>query len=342
MSDVKMGPKFSIIIPVFNSEEHIGKCLKSLTEQKYLDFEVILVNDGSNDQSEEIIQRICSSKLKGKYRLFSQGNSGAGAARNRGISLAQGQYIVFVDSDDYLDERFLDKVNDTIASENSDIVFIDIIREDRFGNILRYEKMSDFSLLSKEKMIRAQLTGKMPWGGVRKVIRSSIIKNNNLNYATIKVGEESIFSFRALEEATVISFQPEAIYHYVDAENSLTNLDTPTNSLVVFDYVYNFLLENGKLEKYRDTVASLSITTVVVCANVLSVQKSFFVACKEGKKILINQAKHFRNKIDWKSLDPRVKIFLPFIKAKTIWPIVVMGKILGFFRKIKRRIRRKP
>ena len=325
---------FSIIIPVYNAERKICKCFDSIKVQSFKDFEVVFVDDGSKDNSLQLLHSFYDNNPNLNIKIISQTNQGAGKARNNGISNSEGDYIVFLDSDDYVDDDYLKSVYEKIKCENADVVFVDVIREKENGEIIRTEKMSQFQSLTKDSMIRAQLTGKMPWGGVRKIARASIIKDNNLGYAPIKVGEESIFSFRILEEAKTVSFQPLAIYHYVETATSLTSHDEVVNSEKVFDYMYNYLKENGKLQKYITTVRSMAITTTAVGLNVLSNKKEWYDYYHEMKTLIKKYRPYFRGKIDFASLDSRVKVCYPFIVCGCPFPIILMSKLHTIIKKV--------
>ncbi len=311
-------PRFSFVIPVYNAEYYIHRCLDSIVSQTYTDYEVIIVNDGSKDATLSVLESYSKFFSKDRFMIFSQNNSGAGAARNFGIEKTTGEYIVFIDSDDYIDTDYLEQINSKIINEDSDIVFIDLIRETPEGHVIRKEPMSRFQSLDKNAMIRAQLTGKMPWGGVRKIYKASIIKDHQLRYAPIKVGEESIFSFRALEEAKVISFQPRAIYHYVDTGTSLTSKDEVSNSVIVFNYMYSYLKDSGKLALYEDTVGSMAVTTVAIIVNLLSKKSVTRETINEAQEKVAEFAPYYAGKIDKESLDARVRFCFPFIKEGRI------------------------
>ena len=107
-------PKFSIIVPVYNVENYIDKCLKSIKNQTFKDYEVIVVNDGTKDNSMEIVKKY-------DFQIVNQKNQGLSAARNTGVSKAKGEYLLFVDSDDYLEKDLLKELNKSL-SNNPDVV----------------------------------------------------------------------------------------------------------------------------------------------------------------------------------------------------------------------------
>ncbi|MBR6126526.1 glycosyltransferase family 2 protein, partial [bacterium] len=112
--------KVSIIIPVYNVEEYLEQCLESVKNQTYTDLEVLCINDGSTDNSLEILNRYAHEDSR--FMVFSQENLGVSAARNKGIDLSTGEYILFLDPDDWWSEDIVEKAVNKIEAENSEVV----------------------------------------------------------------------------------------------------------------------------------------------------------------------------------------------------------------------------
>ena len=107
--------KFSIIVPVYNVEKYIEKCLESILNQTYDNFEIIVINDGSTDNSKKILDNYKTNK---KIKIINQDNQGLSIARNNGLGAASGDYILFIDSDDYIEEELLSTLNKNINNED--------------------------------------------------------------------------------------------------------------------------------------------------------------------------------------------------------------------------------
>ena len=116
--------KVSIITPVYNVEECIERCIDSVINQTYKDFELLLIDDGSKDKSIHIAKSLLE-KTDINYKIITQNNSGVSAARNRGIEEASGEYITFLDSDDYVDSRFVELMYKKAETTKCDVVFCD-------------------------------------------------------------------------------------------------------------------------------------------------------------------------------------------------------------------------
>ena len=123
--------KFSIIIPVYNVEQYILKCLKSIEDQTYNNYEVIIVNDGSPDNSEKVIKEYI--KGKNKYKYYKKVNGGLSDARNYGLKYVTGDYIIFIDSDDYINNELLENINKSVEKKSYDLVRFEAICVDDNG-----------------------------------------------------------------------------------------------------------------------------------------------------------------------------------------------------------------
>ena len=122
--------KYSIIVPVYNAEQFLERCIKSLIGQTYKNFEVIFINDGSSDTSGDILKKYCTSDKR--LKLIERTNQGVSSARNEGIERAIGEYVIFVDADDYVEKNLLEKISEN--SENSNYI------ENLYNKIVSREK----------------------------------------------------------------------------------------------------------------------------------------------------------------------------------------------------------
>ncbi|NJX15155.1 glycosyltransferase family 2 protein [Tamlana crocina] len=243
-------PLISIIIPVFNSQEHLEKCLSSILNQTFKDFEIIIINDGSTDNSLSICESF--EKNHNNIKIYSQNNAGVSIARNNGLDKASGSYICFVDSDDWLDEKFLENFDYSIDSDLQMQGLI-IWKEDgnKFETIKFPQKcisnniIDAIELAEKNNIIR---------GPYVKLFKSSIIKTNNLNFnPDIAYGEDMIFVFEYLMHISTISITSYAGYYYAHRNNeSLTNKYIPFNMRFKFNNEI-ISLRDKFLQKHSNT-----------------------------------------------------------------------------------------
>lgn len=155
--------KISVIIPVYNSASFLERSVNSVINQTFANWELILVDDGSKDRSGQICDEF--AQRDNRVCVIHQENAGAGAARNAGIEIAKGEYIIFVDSDDMIEPDYME----LLSKHNEDLVFIDVDRVDEQGKVLGKEYLSKYKGLKKDEILRSQMTGRVAWGGGKKV-----------------------------------------------------------------------------------------------------------------------------------------------------------------------------
>lgn len=322
-------PKISVVVPVYNAEKYIDRCIQSITGQIYNNWELILVNDGSTDDSLNILNKWCSTDSR--IVVINQENSGPGIARNNGVKNASGEFVVFVDSDDYLDLRYFSLLRNHM--NNSDVVFIDVLQVDSNGILLRKEKMSSYKKWDNERILRAQMTGKIPWGGVRKVARRQMLIDKNIQYTNHKIGEEALYSMKLLLAATNISFLDECpVYYYVNhvGSQSKIKMDDPWGGVV--DVVRNYLISQSLIGKYGNTVNAFSITATIISLDCIVKNHK---DKNEIKQLVNNRVSYYRNtairnsSIDFKNLDYKALLMYPFLKINFLYPIILISKLRG-------------
>lgn len=218
-------PVFSIVIPVYNAENKISRSIQSIINQTFVDWELVLVDDGSNDNSLNICNEFSSADTR--IRVFSQTNQGVSSARNLGLRLSKGRYVTFVDADDWLVSNALQIYNDVINSNNPDILKSGYIRDysNNRQEVVVCEKM--FYETSKADMLR-RVNDTRYWGYVwNSVYRRSIV--NNLCFdEDISWLEDHIFSLKAFLKSKSMILIPETLYHYtINDEISLSNNKSP-------------------------------------------------------------------------------------------------------------------
>lgn len=182
----------SIIIPVYNVASCLRRCIESLTNQKYVHIEIIVIDDGSTDKSLDILNEI--QKKDARLVIISQKNSGQAAARNRGIDIAQGEYIMFVDSDDYVSPEFVSKPLELMNSSDSDLIVFDVLFISDQNKEYRRSgtRLSDSSSMSVNKLYKKDLwnTIRFPIGywyedlGTIPIVVATALKVTKLNDAT--------------------------------------------------------------------------------------------------------------------------------------------------------------
>ncbi|MBR6023768.1 MAG: glycosyltransferase family 2 protein [Methanobrevibacter sp.] len=219
--------KISLILPVFNEEKYIKATLDSIINQSFTDFEVIVVDDGSTDGTLKIVEEIFKNSAI-PHKIIHQENMGVSSARNRGISLSCGEYIVFMDGDDYILTNHLSQ----LYNPDYDFSLIQLVKKggDDLSNLHYY----GCEEITARDFIRMELEMKMPFNFVQLSYRSDIIKNNDLKFREdVSYGEDTDFAMRALSYGDSIKVSDEITYYYIQREDSLIN----TSKLKRFDYI---------------------------------------------------------------------------------------------------------
>lgn len=323
--------KFSVILPVYNAEKVLERSINSVLNQTFSDFEIIAVDDGSKDQSLQVLKKY--AELDSRIKVFHQSNKGPGATRNRAISLSQGEYIAFLDADDYWEQDFLEAVLEASNNNQNDLIFIDTVKEKEDGTIIQDLKVYRNKGLSREQMICAQMTGMMPWG-MSKVLKRNLIDTAQGEFLEINVGEEAIFSYELLKNAQSVGFVEKPIYHYVqneDGQHTKGN-DDPWHPLA--DAFKNYLVANGEFEKYSSVINGLAFKGFTISVYRISVSP-VLDARKKMKNKYLEYCEDFDFKdIDFSYLDRNTKMIYSFVKFGVYVPVILASKV----RRIKRRI----
>ncbi len=224
--------KISVIVPVYNAEKYLKKTLNSILSQTYENLEVILIDDGSKDNSLLICQEF--AKKDSRIKLFSVENGGPSSARNIGISKATGTYIGFCDSDDIIDENIYQTLHDYLIKAEADIAFCDIYSERTENNFgFPWEDGKIFNGQEIYNDLMAKMIGNLSdndvgvpvWGSVvRCLFRREIIEKSGAKFPTdIYFAEDLVFVLRYLLSAKKAVICDKALYHYVQNEESIMN-----------------------------------------------------------------------------------------------------------------------
>lgn len=229
---VSKQPELSIVVPVFNVEKWIDRCLRSILVQSFSNYELIIVNDGSTDSSLKICENY--SKNDSRIVLLSKKNGGLSDARNYGLRYAKGDYVVFIDSDDFIEKNYLEKLLTTIKSDNSDIAICGFYLTDSMGNKLSEwsaSKQLNFSVdkkIIKGRDLLYYLYQESGWVNVP--AWNKIYKRTLLGNTPFKKGiffEDSALIHHLVWNRDRISVIHQPLYNYVQRDNSILN--SPVN-----------------------------------------------------------------------------------------------------------------
>lgn len=249
-----MKPKISVIVPVYKAEKYLHRCVDSILAQTFQDFEVLLIDDGSPDRSGEICDEY--AKRNNRVRVIHKENKGPMVAREIGVQLSGGEYIMFVDSDDWIPMNAVENMFQALNDCNVDIVVGDMVRitddgviEKRFYNSLNYGNNAPAiikSLFNEE--IQHVLCGKL----FRKelLLYPYIINENMIN------SEDALLFYQMIEHVNKMVCTGEVVYFYRRTPNSSSNREFSENQLVNYFSLYKYLYQNV-INKYTENIREL-------------------------------------------------------------------------------------
>ena len=253
--------KVSVIVPVYNVEKYLGECLDSVINQTFEDIEIICVNDGSTDKSLEILNDYAGRD--NRIKVFTQENKKQGAARNFGLDKSSGDYVYFMDSDDYIDLSTIEKLYNNAVSNNSDIVVSKIARFTDGSNKINYSipgfdfetqfKNVDFNDFTFDYNDIKQYVLNRSFAPWMKLFKKEFLLENNLQFKEYLAFEDVLFHVQTFLKAERISFSPNFFYYYRNNPNSTMN--TSENGLDIFkiiDFVQQYLIENEFMDEFND------------------------------------------------------------------------------------------
>ena len=244
--------KVSVIVPVYNSCEYIGSTLDSIINQDFSSFELIVIDDGSTDNSLEIIKEKLS-KSTISYEIIHQENAGVSSARNVGIEKATGEYLVFVDSDDYITGNHLSE----LYNGETEFSLIQFIKKD--GDKMSTPDHYSKRLMSCDEFIRKELKMEIYFNFWQLMYKTSIIKDNNIRFnPDVIYGEDTEFALKALVYGKEIAVSNEVTYYYIQHSDSAIKTSEYRRFEVVeiFEKMAEFYKSLGK-----EDLANLIITS---------------------------------------------------------------------------------
>lgn len=323
-----MNSKISVIVPVYNAQKTIEKCIKSILVQTYSNLEIIVVNDGSKDKTGEICEEIakCDSRIKYYYKE----NTGVSMTRNFGLEKATGDYISFIDSDDFLEKNMYENMIKEI--NNADILICNcfIINDNKKINNDIEIKNNSYETL--EKMIKDISDKEInryvnpPWN---KLIKRHIIVSNNILFdSKISLGEDLLFNLTCMKDAKEIKTIDKRLYNYVITTSGLSEKRRDINAFLN----NSFNLINSLIE-IAETITGLDNIIFNEFKNIIARMEQKYKKSEmlEFLKLIRNQ---IINNIESKRLNKKNRMIYLLLKHKQYKIIVEIYFLKG---KVKRR-----
>ena len=349
-------PQVSIIVPVYNVENYIERCLNSLVNQTFKDIEIITINDGSTDKSLELINKYVKEDIR--VSVIDLGDEGVSYCRNLGIEKANGKYIMFVDSDDWIDFSMVEVMYKKAEENKLDLVMCSYIREFKDHSKEKIFNLPE-EIIYKEDKVKNELLRKLVgpvkeelsnpemldalgtvWG---KLYRADILKENKLKFVDLnEIGsaEDTLFNIFTFNYLSKVMFLNKHMYHYWrDNPKSVTsqyNLKLKEQRKVFFKYISDFIKENNFEQVFEEALNNR------ICTSVLGLG---LIECSKNNKISgINKIKNIKKIINeeyirnaYKNLELKYfsihwRIFYFFIKNKMSFCSYLMLSTIEFLR----------
>lgn len=241
-------PDISVIVPVYNVEKYIDRCVLSILGQTHKSIEIILVDDGSTDKSGEICDKY--QKSDSRVRVIHKHNGGLSSARNAGIDIANGNYIGFVDSDDYIELDMYELLYNNIIKEKADISVCGMYDCYKSSDKLKINPYS-YEVLSKIEAIHSIFEGRISGASaVNKLYKRELF--NNIRYPEGKTSEDAFVIVDILSKCSKVVMESTQKYYYYHRENSITTSKFSPRQFDVIDaykYNYNKIVSYFPMEK---------------------------------------------------------------------------------------------
>ena len=338
--------KVSVIVPVYNGEKYIKKCIDSITNQTFKDFELIVVNDGSTDNTLKILNEIKDKRLI----ILDKKNGGVSSARNMGYSRASGKYVLFFDSDDFMENEMLEiMVNDI---ENNDVQAVRcnlyIYYEDTKIKEKYYEYLfnGEYHIVNRNTILESAISGDIMAFSPNMLFK----RNDNINLYNEKIQymEDVIFYVTILKDISKIYIENRPLFNYVKNKNSSTNDQEKIMINILSLPLYKKELEK-ELKKQgfytEKRIKKVNLRLTILVSDLLAQKnwnKGKIFAIKEFKQVFENdKILEFINNTNIKKLKLYKRILIILGKSKCYRLLYYYMKVRKVFSYLKKRIKRR-
>ena len=319
--------RLSVIIPVYNTEQYLHQCIDSVLSQSFSDFELILVDDGSTDRSGIMCDQY--AEIDQRVRVIHKRNGGLSDARNYGLKYVTGEFIAFLDSDDYVDTTLYEKMYNKAIKEKADYVECDFIweypDESRIDTGIRYTNKLEMFTYARV----------VAWN---KLIKSEIVlENEDLRFPYGLKYEDVEFFYKLVPKVSKFAFVEEPLIHYIQREDSLVKVQTEkTLDLITsLNEVLDYYKEKDYYDEYKDVI-EYTFARLTLCSSLKRMAK---IENNELRKKCIKQAWNNLNEKfpNWKNnriikntKDDRFKNHNKYLKTVNNFTIKIYGKFFKY------------
>ena len=345
-----MGKKVSIIVPVYNTASWLSKCVESIRKQTYTDIEIILINDGSSDNSGEICDEY--AQIDKRIRVIHQHNQGANVSRKEGLRIATGEYVMFLDSDDWIDYETVENTMLMAEKSNAGCVMFSYFKEYENKSIPVYIFNESFAYnqIESEAYVHQKLVGFSNDELVKphridtlssmccKLYKKNIVKKGKFfSERIVGTSEDTLFNLYVLDGCDV-AYVHKCFYHYRKTNvNSITTMykqDLAEKWDVMYRYFEEYIEQSGKKETYYPRFLNrVACGMIGLGLNEINDRSSRLIISKKLKKILQKElyTKAFRE-LDYSYCPIQWKIFFELCIRQWTYLLVLLLGIINFLR----------
>ena len=268
--------KVSIVVPVYNVEKYLAKCLDSLLSQTYKDIKIIVVNDGSPDNCQNIIDEYQRNNPD-IIESYIKENGGLSDARNYGLKYVDSEYVCFVDSDDYIENNLVERCIETIQKDNSDLVHFNYCRDNfetnEKENIINRIEAGVYNL--KEDNYILAYSANAAWN---KMYKTKLFKENNIEFPKGLLYEDLATTTRILTLCNKVSYIDDVLYHYQVSRSGQIMSKVSDDIITVCEYIVDYYKENNIFDMYYSELDYLcKINIIDALRNLRNVEDKKFV-----------------------------------------------------------------
>lgn len=282
--------EISVVVPVYNVEKYLDECLNSIINQTFSDIEIICINDGSTDSSLDILNDY--SKKDDRIKIINQKNKGLGATRNKGIDLAKGKYIFFIDSDDYIELNALFELHNLCEKKGLDFVICRVKNYDEENNEFFTSEYFDMPVLAKTvgdnvfnyndiKDILPRINV-VAWN---KLYNLNFIKKTNARFSEKFIFEDNVFFWKLLFNAKNIYFYQKYLYIYRRRNLSITSSGNKNliDTIEIHNQIFNVFREHGLFETHKNFLFNKKVSLIYARFEEISEEykETFFKKMKD-------------------------------------------------------------
>jgi glycosyltransferase involved in cell wall biosynthesis len=311
--------QLSVIVPVYNTEKYLGRCIDSILVQTYKDYEIILVNDGSIDGSGKLCDEYASKNKR--IKVIHKNNGGSSSARNAGLRYAEGKYITFVDSDDWIEQDMYQKLMGCIQQKTDIDICIGSYVLDKNDKVeaVFAQHNEERSFLSKSALLAMFEQTLFNWTLWDKIYRRDLFYDDKICDDSIEYGDDTVANWILFKRAEKIYYKPVYGYHYCMRDDSLMQQKFNVKKLVYLDIlkkIYNETIDD--LSSLRKHIANIAFSyTCLYIYQMLQEQTNYEENVKDYQKDLEIYKKNMDRSLSASEERKYVVAILPYKKATT-------------------------